>query len=196
MLAGKVSINDEICLLPAARVKEGDIVKLDDKVVSLVEEAKLYGYYKPVKTLVTRELAEDRVNIFQLVEPQLGKVFTIGRLDYYSEGLLLLTNSNKLCSELMHSNLPRVYQVQAMGWNHAMTRFVENPFSISGVDYKPWKVLGLQNDWVTIQLEEGKNREIRNVCEYFRLYIQRLIRVEFGGHSVRGQSGDLWDIKL
>lgn len=193
----KIGINGTIIDHPAHRVTILDHITHDGVKVELINNAKLYGYYKPAKVMVTRALDEG-VTVFDLLEPILGRLLSVGRLDYYSEGLLLLTNSNNLCSSLMHSDLPRVYEVFVQDrWRDIMSDFVQKPFTIDGVEYKPWQLLKCSHvgngSWIRIKLMEGKNREIRRVCSFFNLYIKRLIRTEYGPYKLKGDAGRWWN---
>lgn len=191
---GRVSVNGGICLNPAQRVQPSDTVLFDGKPLPALATC-LYSYYKPVKTLVTHAKTT-RTNIFELLPPAIGRVISVGRLDYYSEGLILLTNSNELCSKLMHSQLPRKYKLLLDNpWQTKFSEHVSKPFTINQIRYQPWKVKHLQNNWIIVTLTEGKNREIRNVCTFFNLNIKRLIRVQFGPYKLFGQAGDLQQLE-
>lgn len=182
ILANRVKVDGVICNNPATRVSPSSIVLLDNKTVSLVHDVQLYAYYKPIETLVSRE---ERPNIFELVEPRIGRVFAIGRLDFYSEGLLLLTNCNKLCSQLMHGDYEREYQLELVDrWTIDMTRYVQRTFYIEDIQYQPWIVRQINDRCVIITLTEGKNREIRRTCQYFDVRIITLTRIRYGPYKL------------
>lgn len=189
---GLIKVNGQIMNNVAYRVQDDDVVEYQKHIIRPLEEPKLYGYYKSIKTIVTH--AKDQgVSVFELVKEQIGSVLAVGRLDMYSEGLLLLTNSNKLCTQLMHSNLPRVYKV-LLDRKWQGTEYVSRDFVINKIHYKPWKVLSYHNNWLTIELKEGKNREIRKVCAFFGINIKRLIRISFGPYKLLGRPEDIWRI--
>ena len=117
----------------------------------------------------------------------LPRLISVGRLDFNTEGLLLLTNDGALARllELPSTGWLRRYRVRAHG---AITQdkldSVRNGVTIAGIHYGPIeaaldRVQGT-NVWLTLAIREGKNREVRNVLDHFGLAVTRLIRVSFG----------------
>jgi 23S rRNA pseudouridine2605 synthase len=117
------------------------------------------------------------------------RVVSIGRLDFNTEGLLLLTNDGELAR---HMELPanawlRHYRVRVYGdVNPARLAALSKGITVSGIHYEPMKVEVEKekeegaNKWLTISIREGKNREVRKIMEHLDLQVTRLIRVAFG----------------
>lgn len=110
----------------------------------------------------------------------------IGRLDKNSQGLLLLTNSGELVRDLSlpSHNLEREYEVRVYGRiPYEMAEMLQEGIEIAGMQYRPIQMSVIEqyanNTWLKFILTEGKNREIRNICDYFGLKISRLIRTRF-----------------
>lgn len=190
---GSITINDIVVDNVAQRVEDNDVVKHEGKVLSLITEPKIYGYYKPVLTLVTHAYDPEKVNVFELLEPRIGKMLSVGRLDYMSEGLLLLTDSNKLCSELMHGGMIRKYTV-LLSEIPVNLHVVTKHFVMEGIRYLPWTIDEVNGDWVTITLTEGKNREIRRVFAFLGSTVHRLIRIQYGPYHLQGSPDQVWKI--
>ena len=127
---------------------------------------------------------------------------SVGRLDLNSEGLLLLTNDGELARrlELPSTGWTRRYRVRVHGTvNERKLKGLEKGVTVSGIKYGPIRaVLDKQNRanaWLTVSLEEGRNREIRKVMEHMGLEVNRLIRLAYGpfqlGNLKRGQTSEV-----
>ena len=131
-------------------------------------------------------------------------MITVGRLDYDSEGLLLMTNSGdiKRKMELPNNNWMRIYRVRVYGKvNKDIVLKLRKGLRIKTIQYKPIdaKIDNESNSytWLTMSLTEGKNREIRNIFEYFGMSVTRLIRVAYGPYKLNKLiKGEVEKIKL
>ena len=131
-------------------------------------------------------------------------MITVGRLDYDSEGLLLITNSGdiKRKMELPNNNWKRIYRVRVYGKvNKDIVLKLRKGLKIKTIQYKPIdaKIDNESNSytWLTMSLTEGKNREIRNIFEYFGMSVTRLIRVAYGPYKLNNLiKGEVEKIKL
>ncbi|MBR6327735.1 MAG: rRNA pseudouridine synthase [Alphaproteobacteria bacterium] len=187
ILQQRVSVNGNIIETPAFNVNENDVVLLDGEKLPQIEPTKLFIYYKPVGLVTTHKDDKGRQTVFETLPPEIGRVLSVGRLDLNSEGLLLLTNNGGLAREL---ELPanawsRRYRVRVHGKiDEAKHKEIENGVTIDGVRYgKLSLVLDSQNGtnaWLTVTLNEGKNREIRKLMKFAGLEVARLIRVSYG----------------
>ena len=142
---------------------------------------------KPPSEMVTARDPEGRRTIFDSLPKGMPRVVTIGRLDYFSEGLLLLTNDGGLARqlELPANGWTRRYRARVHGAvDEAKLAELANGITIEGVRYGPIQAsLDRQqrsNAWIDIALAEGKNREVRRVLAHLDLPVVRLIRVAFG----------------
>jgi 23S rRNA pseudouridine2605 synthase len=147
--------------------------------------------------LTTHRDPQGRPTVFERLPPELPRVVSVGRLDFTSEGLLLLTNDGALARrlELPANGWIRRYRARVYGAVDplrlaALAKGVE----VEGVAYGPIEAMldrqQGRNAWVTVALREGKNREVRRVMEYLGLQVTRLIRVAYGpfqlGQLARG----------
>ncbi len=194
ILAGRVTLNGAPLASPAVNVTAADLIAVDGKPLPEPPRLRLWRYHKPRGLVVSARDERGRENIFGKLPPELGRVISVGRLDINSEGLLLLTNDGAIARalELPERGWTRRYRVRAFG--HVEEEALEqlkDGARIGGVSYGPVlarvdRVRG-GNTWLTFAIREGKNREIRRICEHLGLKVNRLIRVSFGPF----QLGDL-----
>ncbi|MBS0233147.1 MAG: rRNA pseudouridine synthase [Proteobacteria bacterium] len=184
---GRVSVNGKLLKTPAIEVKPGDKVIVDGKPLPSAEPPQLWRYHKPKGVVTTHSDPEGRPTVFEKLPPEMPRVISIGRLDFNTEGLLLLTNDGALAR---HMELPingwvRRYRVRAKGRvaPDDLAK-LKDGITIDGVNYGPVEAMvdSVQgaNTWLTIAIREGKNREVRNVLAHLGLTVNRLIRVSFG----------------
>ena len=194
---GRVSVNGKPLITPAMTVLPTDIVEVDGKPLPEREPARLWRYHKPSGLVVSHRDEKDRDSVFDKLPAELPRVISIGRLDINTEGLLLLTNDGELARllELPATGWVRRYRVRANGKvaQDALDA-LKDGLLVDGVQYGPIeakldKEQGA-NVWLTIALREGKNREIKKICEHLGLKVGRLIRTSFGpfqlGELARG----------
>jgi 23S rRNA pseudouridine2605 synthase len=188
---GRIKIDNQIILQPNVNVTSSNNIKLDNKSIDFKPELELYKYYKPRGVLVTHHDPENRKTIFDDLPKKFEKMISIGRLDYDSEGLLLLTNNGdiKRTMELPNNNWKRTYRVRVHGRveNDIILKFKKG-LKIDRMRYKPI-LANIDNTsnsytWLTMTLTEGKNREIRNIFEAFGMIVTRLIRVSYGPYKL------------
>jgi|SRR5689334_12896279 23S rRNA pseudouridine2605 synthase len=184
---GRVSLNGTVLTSPAVNVGPEDSVLVDGRPLPQAERPRLWRYHKPAGLLVSNRDPRGRPTIFDRLPAELPRVVSVGRLDFNTEGLLLLTNDGELAREL---ELPatawlRRYRVRAFGVvdPKALAR-LKDGITIEGIRYGAIeaaleRVQG-DNAWLVFGLREGKNREVKKVCEHLGLKVNRLIRISFG----------------
>ena len=184
---GRVAVNGRVLDSPAFNVSEGDQVVVDGKPLARRERTRLWLFHKPRGTITTDSDPEGRKTIFEALPEGLPRVVTIGRLDFNTEGLLLLTNDGGLARalELPATGWLRRYRVRANGAvDQGVLDALAAGVTVEGVHYA-----GIEasldreqgaNVWLTLGLREGKNREVKRVLEHLGLAVNRLIRVSFG----------------
>ena len=187
ILDGRVTVNGNTVSEPWRNCTNTDILKLDGTIVSQSMSTALYQLHKPRGYLSTSKDAMGRKTIFDLMDSELNHLMIIGRLDYNSEGLMILTNNGELKRylELPKNEVERVYKVKIRG--HLTSSNLSNikkGLSLSGLNYKPIAVRVLESNnfhsWIEMVLTEGKNREIRKILASFNLSVVRLIRKRYG----------------
>lgn len=187
----RVSVAGKIVNNPATSYVDIPIIEIDGKRINSIRPEELYIYYKPSKTLCSAISQKDMPTIYEYLPRKLENIIYVGRLDLYSEGLLLLTNDGKLANYLSSpkNNFIRVYEVKIFGRiTDPMVKQLARGITIDDISYKPVSLEIIQentsNSWIRVFLTEGKNREIRRIFEHFGIQISRLIRVEYGPFSL------------
>jgi 23S rRNA pseudouridine2605 synthase len=185
--AGRVAVNGNAVSSPALDVTLSDRITIDGAPLPARERTRLFLYHKPRGLLTTRADPRGRPTIFQNLPPNLPRLISIGRLDFNTEGLLLLSNDGSLARvlELPATGWLRRYRVRAHG-SVPQDRLdaLRKGVTIGGIHYGAIeaaieRVQG-SNLWLTFAIREGKNREVRNVMGHLGLTVTRLIRVSFG----------------
>lgn len=184
---GRVSVDNVVLTTPAFLVTEKSLIVVDGKPIRDTEPTRVWRYHKPIGLLTTHNDPQGRPTVFDTLPPALGRVISVGRLDYNSEGLLLLTNDGGLARklEMPSTAWTRRYRVRVHGRpSEEELAKLARGITIDGVRYGSIEA-GLDrqqgsNAWVTLALNEGKNREIRKVMEYLGWPVTRLIRVAYG----------------
>ncbi|MBM4182217.1 MAG: pseudouridine synthase [Betaproteobacteria bacterium] len=190
ILEGRVSINGQPAQV-GDKVKPGDIVKLNGKIVRLAWKAQLPRvliYHKPEGEIVSRDDPEGRPSVFDNLPPiRGGRWITVGRLDFNTEGLLIFTTDGELANRLSHPRyeVEREYAVRLLGSldaekMDALIGGIELEDGIAKVEsIVPAGGEGV-NQWYRLVIKEGRNREVRRLMEHLGLTVSRLIRVRFG----------------
>ncbi|MFN0162119.1 MAG: pseudouridine synthase [Burkholderiales bacterium] len=208
--AGRVSVNGKTATL-GQRITRRDVVKVDGRAIRLKsgrETPEVLIYHKPAGEIVSHDDPEGRPTVFaSLPAPKSGRWVSVGRLDFNTEGLLILTNSGELANRLMHPRyeVEREYSVRVVGeltdeqtdslldgveLDDGPARFMkleEGEFSDEGVG---------TNRWYRVMIREGRNREVRRMFDAVGAMVSRLIRTRFGPLSLprslhRGQARPL-----
>jgi 23S rRNA pseudouridine2605 synthase len=185
--AGRVTVNGTVLTTPAFKVPPGASIAVDGRVIGEPERPRLWRYHKPKGLVTTHKDEKGRATVFDNLPPGLPRVISIGRLDYNSEGLLLLTNDGEVARrlELPAHGWLRKYRVRAFGKLEqsdldVLAKGVEvDGVRYAGIEAKLDRTQG-GNTWATLTLKEGKNREVRRVMEHLGVKVNRLIRVSFG----------------
>jgi 23S rRNA pseudouridine2605 synthase len=185
--AGRVAVNGAVIHSPALNVDGSDQVAVDGEPLPARERTRLFLYNKPRGLLTARNDAQGRPTIFQRLPKGLPRLISVGRLDFNTEGLILLTNDGALARvlELPATGWLRRYRVRAHGSvNQPQLDALRAGITIGGIHYGPIDAtlerVQASNLWLTFAIREGKNREVRNVLGQLGLTVARLIRVSFG----------------
>ncbi|QOZ47767.1 pseudouridine synthase [Bradyrhizobium sp. CCBAU 53340] len=184
---GRVTVNGRVINSPALDVTKNDVVLVDGKPLPERERTRLFLYHKPRGLMTTHDDPEGRPTVFDNLPEGLPRLISVGRLDFNTEGLLLLTNDGGLARtlELPDTGWLRRYRVRAHGdITQAQLDQLKNGIEVEGVKYGPIEAT-LERDqganvWLVFAIREGKNREVRNVCAHLGLEVNRLIRVSYG----------------
>ena len=160
ILGGRVKVNGKVVKELGTKVDEKCFITVDGKPIKRERKA-YYLFYKPRGVVTTMSDPQGRRTVADYVKDLPQRVFPVGRLDYNTEGLLLLTNDGALAQGLMHPS--RVVTLLEYDHERNMTYF-------------------------DITIHEGRNRQIRRMCDYIGFPVRNLKRIKFGTLSLKGLS--------
>jgi 23S rRNA pseudouridine2605 synthase len=195
---GRVTVNGRVINSPALDVTANDVISVDGKPLPPRERTRLFMFHKPRGLMTTHADPEGRPTVFDNLPDGLPRLISIGRLDFNTEGLLLLTNDGGLARalELPDTGWLRRYRVRAHGEvTQGQLDELKKGVEVDGVKYGSIDAT-LERDqganvWLVFAIREGKNREVRNVMAHLGLEVNRLIRVSYGpfqlGELAEGQ---------
>ncbi len=187
VVQGRVTVNGRVINSPALDVTANDVIAVDGEKLPPRERTRLFLYHKPRGLMTTHADPEGRPTVFDNLPEGLPRLISVGRLDFNTEGLLLLTNDGGLARtlELPETGWLRRYRVRAHGEvTQAQLDELKAGVEVDGVKYGPIDAT-LERDqganvWLVFAIREGKNREVRNVLAHLGLEVNRLIRVSYG----------------
>lgn len=186
VVAGRVRINGVVARTGQPVDPATDAITVDGRPVTLAAGAHWVVLHKPAGVLTTASDPEGRPTVFGLVPPKPGLTY-VGRLDYMTEGVLLLTTDGEAAHRLTHPStaVPRTYVATVLGPVRAAVAEIR-----AGVDLEDGRVLPEAVDvapgpaprtWaLTLTIREGRNREVRRLCEAVGLEVRQLVRTAFG----------------
>ena len=199
---GRIKVNGLTITTPATKVSIDDIILFDNKKIPEPSITRIWRFHKPKGCLVTHKDPEGRPTIFDILPKSLPRVMSVGRLDYDSEGLILLTNNGETSRklELPSTGWLRKYKVRVHGFvdNEKLDK-LKNGIKLDSFRTGPIDAnLEIQkgtNAWVSIGLREGKNREVRRIMDYLGYPVNRLIRISYGpfqlGNLQKGETAEI-----
>lgn len=190
---GRIVLNGEKLTTPATLLENLEGVTVDGKPVRPAAATRLFRFYKPQGTLTAERDPKGRATIYDRLPAGLPRLMPVGRLDYMTEGLLLLTNDGGLKRqlELPRTGVVRTYRARAFGRvSQDQLEQLAQGVTVEGVHYGSINA-NLErrtgsNCWIEMSLTEGKNREVRRVLEHLGLQVSRLIRTAYGPFTVDG----------
>lgn len=182
---GRVAVNGQVATIGMTVDPRRDVLTVDGKTVEPPRSTDWLVLHKPAGVLTTRADPGGRRTVFDLVKDRPGLVY-VGRLDYMTEGVLLLTTNGDAAHRLTHPSreIERTYEATVRGNARAAAREAMGGVELEdgfvqphAVDVRP---LG-GSKWVfEITILEGRNREVRRICEALGLEVERLVRTRFG----------------
>lgn len=187
IVAGRVTVNGKVVRELGVKVDPAkDLILFDGKQVRT--KRKVYvALHKPVGCVCSRNDERGRPTIYQLLPPEWSNVQSVGRLDYDTEGLLLLTNDGELSLRLTHPRygVKKLYEVTVEGRAQldqleAFTRGVRDMGEVLRAQ-RARIISGTKSrSVIELELTEGKNREVRRMCAAVGLTVERLVRTQVG----------------
>ena len=186
--AGRVSCNGRIASLGETAEPGQDQICLDGLSV-VPQERKIYlMLHKPRGVVTSMNDEQGRRSVADLVKDVGARVYPVGRLDLDSEGLLLMTNDGDFANRVMHPSheVSKCYETWVKGSNvDAAVKSLGQPMRIDGYEIRPATVrllrrISEQEALLSITIHEGRNRQVRKMCESVGLRVTRLLRVSEG----------------
>jgi 23S rRNA pseudouridine2605 synthase len=188
ILAGKVQVNDRVVRQLGTRADTGrDEIRIDGRLITTEVERVYLMLNKPAGYVTTLKDPEGRPVVTDLVRDVGQRVYPVGRLDYDSEGLLILTNDGAFAERVQHPRyeIPRTYLAKVRG---RVTRkeiqsllkgieLEDGPFTVDGIQEEKFNE---KSQWLRVTISEGRNRIIRRAMEALGHPVARLIRVSLG----------------
>ncbi len=184
--AGRVRVNGEVARTGQSVDPTRDAITVDGKPIRLPPEAKWYVLHKPSGVLTTRADPEGRRTVFDLVPPDPGLTY-VGRLDYMTEGVLLLTTDGDAAHRLTHpsTGVERSYLATVRGPVKAAAQAIRAGVELEDGPVHPERVEVLPSSQprafdLALTIREGRTREVRRLCDAVGLEVLRLVRTSFG----------------
>lgn len=184
---GRVTVNGMTASLGAKADIARDEILVDGKALSISDKKIYVMLHKPKGYVTTMKDEKGRRNVTELVKTAGGRLYPVGRLDMYSEGLLILTNDGDFANTLMHpsNNFRKSYRTWVQGEDIGLAvEYLRQPMEIDGCvicaeDVDIEQVFP-QTAVLLITISEGRNRQVRKMCENCGLKVTKLLRVSEG----------------
>lgn len=192
--AGRVEVNGEVVSELGFKVKQGDLIMIDGKALE-GENKVYYVFYKPKSCICTLSDELGRKTVIDYFEGVKERIYPVGRLDYDTTGLLLMSNDGEFANLMMHpsSHLEKVYEVTISGLISGETLHkLEKGIYLEGVKTLPCKIKVVGKDvehqttMLMIKLIEGKNRQVKKMFETMGHRVKRLHRSQIGFIQLKG----------
>ena len=205
---GHVAVNGKVITEMGVQVEETDLVTVDGKAVTIQEEKHYIAYYKPIGEVTTVSDPEGRATVMDKFHDYPVRLYPVGRLDYDSEGMLLLTNDGNMMNNLLHPSheVEKAYLVKVS--NHVSEETIRrlragvtlddgrltSPAEVRLVRYEAFSSV------VLVTIHEGRNRQVRRMFSAVGHEVVSLKRIGFAGimlHDLpRGQWRRLTDVEV
>lgn len=197
ILAGRITLNGSVCGLGDSADPERDDIRIDGAPLPALQERIYILLHKPRGFVTTLSDEKGRRTVAELVADCGQRVYPCGRLDFDSEGLLLLTNDGEFANSLMHPKheVDKVYEVLVTGCTAEALKLLEQPVELDGYTIRKPGVKLLRpgkKSLVEVIIHEGRNRQVRRMCDMAGMKVLRLKRVREGGLALGGLPCGSW----
>ncbi len=182
----RVSVNDAVITTPVFFVEENDVVKIDGVAIAPKSEIQLFAFHKPLNTMTTVRDPNGRKTIYDVLGDEYKNLKYVGRLDYKTTGLLLLTNDGDLARKLTlpSSGIERTYIATVNSRDFSKLDNARNGITIDGIRYAPMKIDEIGGNNLRIIISEGKKNEVRIVLRACGCGVRKLHRISYGNISL------------
>ena len=182
---GRVTVNGSVAQVGQTVDPERDVILVDGNRIAAPAPTEWFVLNKPAGVITSRHDPEGRRTVFDLVPARAGLTY-VGRLDFLTEGVLLLTTDGAAAHRLTHPSheVERTYVASVLGEGDRAVEDARYGIELEDGLVKPKRMAAEKvgrGRWnVSITLSEGRNREVRRLCEALGLQVDRLVRVKFG----------------
>ena len=185
---GRVTVNGKVVLKPGTQVVwEQDAIRVNNHLIHRLDRQVTIVLNKPKQVLTTARDPRGRPTTAELVKKIKVRLFPVGRLDYHTEGLLVLTTDGDLAHRLQHPRycIPKTYRTKVKGLPEAQAlKRLRSGVMLDGRRTAPAQVRQISttgtNTWLEITIKEGRNRQIRRMCTAVGHPVMKLKRVGYG----------------
>jgi 23S rRNA pseudouridine2605 synthase len=204
ILSGRITVNGKVVTVLGTQADpDVDRIAVDGRAIRSFEPKVYYLLNKPRGYVSTCEDVRGRPTVLDLLKPIKFRLFPVGRLDWDTEGVLLLTNDGELAQRLLHPRyqMRRTYLAKVDGTPtpETLRRLVHLGSSPGERGRRPYARLvkaGERHAWIEVRLWEGRNRQVRRMCEAMGHPVRRLRRMQFAGLDAEGlESGQFRPLK-
>ena len=179
---GRVSVDDKVIDTPVFFVNGNEKICVDGKIIKKESGTKLYIFHKPINTVTTTRDPQNRRTIYDVLAKRYRNLKYIGRLDYKTTGLLLLTNDGDFARKmsLPENQIPRTYIAKVSSFTQNGLDAARRGVVVDGIKYLPMKIEVISQHDLKITVVEGKKNEIRIVLKHVGSPVIKLHRVKYG----------------
>lgn len=179
--SGAVAVNGIVLDSPAVNVSDTDVITVNGNVINKQTRTELYIFNKPLNTMTTVRDPLARKTIYDVLPDEYKNLRYVGRLDYKTTGLLLMTNDGDLARKLTlpTNKIPRTY-IARVGGTKQNFDIARRGATVDGVHYRPMEITEISPGKIRVVVTEGKKNEIRIVLRVCGAPVQKLHRESFG----------------
>ena len=178
----RVSVNGRVVDTPVFFVTPDDVVTIDGKALATPGDLAVYAFHKPLNTMTTRRDPAGRKTIYDCLPDEYKNLKYVGRLDYKTTGLLLMTNDGDVVRKmtLPASNITRTYIARVGDVDLSGLDRARRGITVDGIKYRPMKIEEIGGGNLRVTVTEGKKNEIRIVLRACGAPVRKLHRISFG----------------
>jgi len=178
---GAVAINGNVIDSPAININDDDVVTVNGNIVKPQNKTELYIFNKPLNVMTTARDPNGRKTIYDILPNEYKHLRYVGRLDYKTTGLLLLTNDGELARKLTlpTNKIPRTY-IARVGGKNPDFEIARRGATVDGIHYRPMIIDEIAPGKIRVTITEGKKNEVRIVLRACGAPVQKLHRESFG----------------
>lgn len=179
---GRVTVNGMVACLGQTADPDNDEILVDGKPLPSTQDTVYLMLHKPRGFVTTLSDEKGRRTAAELVQDCGLRVYPVGRLDMDSEGLLLFTNDGEFANQLMHPKheVEKSYLTWVEGHSPQALETLKQPMELDGYQIRAPKVKVIKPGLLEITIHEGRNRQVRRMCEHAGMHVTRLKRVREG----------------